>query len=575
MGGYSFDRGFTFGPDPNQPGASSGDGFASFLLGYPSSGGIAVSAPLDIYLNYASAYAEDDVRVGRRLTVSAGLRYEYETGLSERRDRLSVAWASDMAYPIQVGGARPDGSPLLLKGGLVYAGVDGAPRSQGHPNPRQFAPRVGVTYALDDRTHVRAGYGLFWAPLQGISADEFGSATMGYNQTTGYVATGGNPFIPCATCSLTNPFPAGIRQPVGNTLGQLTGVGGTVEFVDPNSRMAHFHRYSVDIQRELPARVVVGAGYLGAIGRDLIGGLSSGGPLNINQLDRKYFGLGTALQEPVANPFFGTPLGVGILSSATVPRGQLLRPYPQFDAVYILRSNQARSRYDAMVLTAERQLSTRWSAQANYTWSRQRDSQFNESNFFAGGSAILDNSNVDAEYGLSVLDAPHRLNARGTVQLPFGLMVSASAGYQTGFPVTLVQSPNNSNLMGSNQRPNVVAGVNPVLATNPSRSYDASCGCIRWLNPAAWSQAAPFTFGNAPRTDGRARTPARRNLDAALEKSQRVGRTIVSVKAEIINVLNSIDFLGPNIAFGDSTFGQIRGAAGFARMLQLSARVGW
>jgi hypothetical protein len=110
---------------------------------------------------------------------------------------------------------------------------------------------------------------------------------------------------------------------------------------------------------------------------------------------------------------------------------------------------------------------------------------------------------------------------------------------------------------------------------DPAHSYDPACGCIRWLNPAAWSQAMPFTFGNAPRTDGRARTPVRRNLDLAVEKSQRVRRTTVGIRGELINVLNFADLLGPNVAFGDPTFGQIRSAGGFPRMLQWSARVGW
>jgi hypothetical protein len=253
----------------------------------------------------------------------------------------------------------------------------------------------------------------------------------------------------------------------------------------------------------------------------------------------------------------------------------LLRPYPQFDAVYMTRASVSRSRYDALVATVDRRMADRWSAQVNYTWSRAQDSQFSESNFFAGGSAILDNYDVDREYALSALDAPHRLNISATWQLPLGLMVSAVGTYQSGFPVTVNQAANNSNLLGSNQRPNVVAGVDPRLNSDLEDSYDAGCGCVRWLNPAAWSQAAPFTFGSAPRTDGRVRTPMRRNWDLAVQKSQRVGRTTIAIKAELINVLNAVDFLGPDISFGGATFGQIRSAAGFPRMLQLSAQAGW
>lgn len=592
MGGYAFNRDFTFGPDPNAPAAATGDAFASFLLGYPAGGGISIGTPLDIYLNYWSGFAQDDFRITPQLTLNFGLRYEFEQGLQERNDRVTVGWASDRMFPIQIGGTRPDGSPLLLTGGLEYAGVNGATTHQSDPNTKQFAPRAGFAYAVSERTAVRGGYGLFWAPAQGISADEFGSATLGYNQTTNYVPTGGNPFVPCATCSLANPFPAGISQPRGNALGQLAGIGGSVEFVNPASRLAHFHRYSIDVQRELANRFAVSVGYIGLHGEDLAGS-AGGGPLNINQLDPKYLALGTALQQAVPNPFFGTPLGVGILAAPTIPRGQLLRPYPQFDAVVMNRSSVAKSKYHALVMTATRRMNHGWAAHANYTWSRLEDSQFGESNFFAGGSSLLNNYDVNRDYGLSVLDTPHRLNGNVTVELPFGSgrpwlnrggpldavlggwMFSAVASYQSGFPITVFQSPNNANLLGNSQRPDIVSGVNPLLTDAPEANYDPACGCIRWLNPAAWSQAAPFVFGNAPRADGRARTPVRKNVDVAVEKSRKVAGKTLAVRAELINVFNVTDLRGPNVAFGDPTFGQIRDAGGFPRMLQVFARVGW
>ncbi|MCU1382755.1 MAG: hypothetical protein JWL71_1452, partial [Acidobacteria bacterium] len=245
MGSYNFDRAFTLGPDPNQPSASSGDAFADFLLGVPSAGNISVSSPIDAYLDYWSGFVQDDVRVSSRLTISAGLRYELETGLRERNDRMAVGWAPGDPFPIEVNGTRPDGAPLVLTGGLRYAGVDGAPTHQGDPRHAQFAPRLSAAYAASDRTTLRGGYGLFWAPPQGISADEYGSGTPGYNQSTSYVAAGANPFLPCATCSLSDPFPAGFAAPAGNSAGRLTGVGGTIEFVDPRSHAAHFHRYSI------------------------------------------------------------------------------------------------------------------------------------------------------------------------------------------------------------------------------------------------------------------------------------------------------------------------------------------
>ena len=565
MGGYNFSADFTAGPNPNAP-ANAGDAFASFLLGYPSSGGISISDPINVYLNYWSGFAQDEFRVTPKLTVTAGLRYEFEQGLQERNDRMVTGWAYNEPFPVHVNG-------LTLTGGVLFAGVNGAPTEQGDPRRTQFAPRASFAYAIDDRTAVRGGYGLFWAPPQGITADSFGSATPGFDASTNYVATSGNPLIPCAGCSLTNPFPSGIAQPQGNALGRLTGVGGTIWFADPSTRLAHLHRYSIDIERQLPHAIGVGAGYIGSHGVDLAGGMS-GAPIDINQLDPTYAALGTALQDPVPNPFLGTPLAVGILAGPTVPRGQLLRPYPQFDTVYINRSNVARSWYNAINLHADRRLASHWSARVDYTWSRTRDSQFSESNFFSGGSSLIDNYDIGREYGLSALDTPHRLTVTTSVELPLDIMLSATGSYQSGYPISVFQALDNSNLFGSGQRPNIVAGVNAQLNDDPN-NYDPSCSCIRWLNPAAWAQAAPFTFGNAPRTDDRARTPARRNWDLAVEKTQRFGSRRIAIRAELINVFNFADLRGPNNVFGDPSFGQIREAAGFPRMLQVSVRAGW
>jgi hypothetical protein len=573
-GNFAFSRDFTTGPDPNTPGAASGESFASFLLGYPSSGYTSTSSPIDVYLRYWAAYVQDDIRVNDRLTLTAGLRYEREQGLKERDDRITVGWAFGQPFPIQPGGARPDGTPLVLTGGLLYSGEAGAPTQQGAPNALQFSPRLGAALLIAPRTVLRGGYGLFWAPPQGISASEVGSGTRGYNQTTSYIPSLGSPFIPCNTCSLTNPFPGGVAQPEGSAMGRLTGVGSAVQFVDPQTKMGHFHRYSIDLQRELRGTVRVELGYLGALGRDLAGSVGVGG-VQVNQLDPKYMALGAALQEPVPNPFAGTPLAVGILSGPTVSRGQLLRPYPQFDGIAMERAGLSRSRYDAMIAAVERRLSGGWGARASYTLSRQLDSQYSESNFFSGGSGMINAYDVDREYGPSVLDARHQLRLTGVVELPFGLMASVAAGYHSGFPISVLQGNNNTGLMSPSQRPNIVAGVNPRLTEDPEDAYDPDCGCVRWLNPAAWSQAAPFTFGDAPRTDGRVRTPARGNWDVALEKTQRVGAARLSLRAEIINLLNDADLRGPSIVFGSSTFGEIREVGGFPRMLQVSARVAW
>ena len=573
-GSFGFTRDFTSGPDPLTAALGSGDAMASFLLGYPAFGNISTSSPIDVFVRHAAGFVQDDYRLHSRLTVSAGLRYEFEDGLREVNDRMAVGWAGTTPFPIQVSAARPDGSPLRLSGGLIYAGVNGAPTWQGASDRRHLSPRASASLSLGDRTILRGGYGIFRAPQQGISASEIGTGTRGYNVTTNLVTTLENRFVPCSTCSLTNPFREGITQPSGNALGVGTGVGGGVEFVDPESTPGYYHRYSIELQRELLDRWSVNVGYTGATGRNLAVGGSSGSFVDVNQLDPRYLAMGTALTQPVANPFFGTPLAVGMLAGSQIPASQLLRPYPQFDAVYALRSSLARSRYDALIVATARRLD-RWSLHANYTFSRQRDNQFSESNFFSEGSAIRNYYDIESEYGLSVLDTPHRLNLAGTVDLGFGFAVSVAATLQSGFPIAVSQAAQNSGLLGGSQRPNVVPGVSPVLTSDPVDAFDPSCACIKWLNPAAWSEAPAFTLGNAPRADGRARTPGRQLVDVAIDRTFRLARGAVTLRAEIINVLNARDFRGPNPQWGSATFGEIRSDSGFPRLLQLRARYAW
>ena len=572
-GYFGFTRDFTNGPDPIAAATATGNALASFLLGFPAWGGIYTSAPIDVYVRYGAAFVQDTIRVGSRLTVGAGLRYEFEDGLREVDDRMAVGWSA-APFPIQVNATRPDGTPLRLSGGLIYAGVDGAPKMQGAAERWKLSPRINAAFTIDDRAIVRGGYGVFRAPQQGISASETGTGTRGYNVTTNMVTTLDNRFIPCATCSLTFPFPDGIAQPSGSALGVMTGVGGGVEFVDSQSTAGHYHRYSIEYERRLGAGLSINTAYAGAVGRNLSVGGSSGSFVNINQLDPRYLPLGTSLVQPVANPFFGTPLAVGILGGATIPAAQLLRPYPQFDAVYAMRSSLARSRYDAVIGGAAYH-ADRWRLRGNYTFSRQRDNQFSESNFFSEGSSIRNYYDVDAEYGLSVLDTPHRFNASGTIDLPAGVSTSFALTYQSGFPIAISQAAQNSGLLAGNQRPNVVPGVSPVLTSDPIDAFDPSCSCIKWLNPAAWTEAPAFTLGNAPRADGRARTPGRRLLDVAIDRAFRMSGAGLTLRAEIINVLNTRDFRGPNNQWGSASFGEIRSDSGFPRTLQLRARIAW
>jgi hypothetical protein len=585
-GSFLFTQAFTAGPNPNA--TTGGDAMASLLLGYPARGEFTIATPGRFFTNYVSGYVQDDVRLQSTVSVNLGVRYEFEQGLREANNAFTVGFDRERPFPIQVPG-------LNLKGGLMYAGVDGYPTSQGNPSHLNFGPRGGIAWSLDSRTVVRGGYGLFWAPSQIPQAiNQAALGTRGFTSATAYIASNDGGFTPCAGCSLTDPFPRGFEQPQGAAQGLLTGAGGDIDFVDQAGGSAYVHQYSIDLKRELSGKIAASIGFLGSRSERLTVGGTSDGTINLNQLDPKFLSLGPALQEALPNPFFRMPQFGVFATQPTLQRGQLLRPYPQFGNIRAHRATEARARYSAVALSAERRQHDGWGIRANYTFSVRKDNQFGETNSFsANPQGAIDNVDLEREFGYSLLDAPHRLNISGTLELPFGIgkrwlsgagpaavlfggwAVSAVGAYQSGFPFVVFQPVNAAAAFGFGQRPNLVPGIDPRRPGSPEDNYDATCSCIRWLNPAAWSAAPAFTLGDAPRTDVVARTPIRKNWDIALQKTHALGGSRVTLRAELINAFDDPAFFGPRPNVGLATFGQIPGVGGFPRTLQLSARVAW
>jgi hypothetical protein len=585
-GRYFFDGRYT-SADPLSPDDSDPHSLAAFLLGYPSSGFITVARPTDAFINYYAGYAQDDLRINPNLTVNLGLRYEFEQGLQEKNDEITVGFDRDRAWPFQVPG-------VTLKGGLMYAGVDGYPTHQSDPSKTKFAPRAGFAWTVNPRTVVRGGYGLFWAPHQypGLGATSLG--TRGFTQRTDYVASRDGGLTPCAGCGIVNPFPAGLSQPTGSASGILTGAGGSVDFIDQFRKSAYVHQYSVDFQRELPGRLVAGIAYIGATSRHLGLGGNDDESVNINQLDPRFQSMGSALLQQVPNPFFGNPAFGAFAGQATINRGQLLRPYPQFGDILAHQVSEGRAQYHSMVLRLERPIVNGWGGRINYTWSSNKNNIFGETNQFSNNSTsvarILNSYDVDAEYAHSITEQPHRLNFALTAELPFGKgksrlsdpglarvlfggwAVTGVGYFQSGFPVAVIQSTNTTQLFSRVQRPNTT-GTSPATDGSTEDHYDPNCGCLaNWFNPAAWSAAPAFTFGNAPRTDTGMRTPFKTQTDVAFQKTEPIGGGALMIRAEIINVFNNTQFNGPNMTFGSSSFGRISSTRGFPRLLQIMAR---
>jgi hypothetical protein len=224
----------------------------------------------------------------------------------------------------------------------------------------------------------------------------------------------------------------------------------------------------------------------------------------------------------------------------------------------------------------------------NYTWSRTNDNVIGEGNAYSGRNAsALDNYNLDAEYSRSITDTPHRLNVSGIVELPFGKgkrwldssglwnallggwSLSAAGYLQSGFPIAVSQRLNNTGLLGDVQRPNLVPGVDPGHSGSTVENLDG------YLDPDAWALASAYTFGDAPRTDTRVRTPMRHNWDFAFQKSESVGAGRITARVEVINAFDRPDFNGPVTVLGNPNFGRILNVSGFPRLFQFTIRYDW
>jgi len=568
-GAFSFDSTFT-SATPGKTVSGTGGAIASLLLGFPASGSVTTSLPLENHVKYYGGFVQDDFRVNAKLTLNLGLRYEYETGLQSELSTLVVGFDTAAVNPLQT-----QVTGIRTPGVLQYAGQNSAGNTAMRPNADKVAPRVGFAYNIRSKTTIRGGYGLFWAPFT------FGLANpLGYSYATPYVASNNGNATPAN--SLSNPFPSGIQQPIGNGAGALAGIGGqNIAFYSNSAHSTRVHQFSLDVQHELPGGFVIDVGVVGSVTHNLIQGTPD---ININQLPDQYLSLGSALNSAVPNPFLGTAGGVLNLASPTITLAKSLLPYPQFGTVAMQSSDQNHALYESIYVKAQKRLGRAVNILTTYTWSKNMD----ESNSGAGNTfntqqtSSQDNYNRAAEWGLATIDATNRWTTAINYELPFGTgkkflarnkMMDVLVGgwamnvqttMQNGFPLAIYQTNQNSAIGTSVQRPNAT-GVSPAL----DGSVESLLG--GYINKAAFSLAPQFTFGNVSRTITY-RGPGMASTDFSLFKTYMAEKFKAQFRAEVFNLTNTPQFYGPNTNFSQASFGAITSQANFNRVFQLGVR---
>ncbi|MBM3727480.1 MAG: TonB-dependent receptor [Acidobacteria bacterium] len=411
----AFGTTFTNGPLDNSPASPKGQGLASLLFGVPTGGVINNNASRAEESSYLSFFGQDDWRLTSKLTVNLGLRYEYEKPPFERYNRSIRGFDGGAVNPTNAAVAAayarspiPEvpASAFRLNGGLTFAGVGGNGRSLWQADRNNFAPRVGIAYALNKKTVIRSGYGIFFDVL---GVDRNGVNQGGFNQPTNLIPSLNNGQSYVAT--LSNPFPNGIESAQGAAGGLRTFLGRGISFFYDRPANPYMQRWSLSIQRELPGKTVLDLAYVGNRGTQL--------PVqrNVNAVPREYMSTLTERDQPridflsaqVNSPFFGHPdyLGTG-LANQRVGRAQLLRPHPHFGDI-LVDFPAGYSHYHSLQLSAEKRYSAGLSFQLSWTYSK-----------FMEAVDYLNDTDPYLQKVISPQDFTHRFVLSGIYELPVG-----------------------------------------------------------------------------------------------------------------------------------------------------------
>lgn len=411
---------------------------------------------------------------------------------------------------------------------------------------------------------LRGGYALTYLPVVGsVLATGYSNDTPWVSSTDGGITIANR---------LSNPLPAGLLPPVGNTQGTATLLGQAVSFIEPADKYPQFHTWNFNIQRELASQSLIEIGYVGSRGIRLVNTIANE---QLNQLPVEYFSQGPALTQTVTNPFFGALSGS--LGGGAVQRQQLLRPYPHYTGVTRQSPAFGNSVYHSLQVRYEKRMAHGVTALVSYTIAKNMTDLSNPQNVY----------NRRAERAAGDFDVPQRLTFAAAWELPagrgkhFGHDMSRAANllaggwtlssfstWQAGFALGFgVQGGTFPTGVGP-IRPNVVGDPTQGAEGPHSKRLD------RYFNTAAFARPADFTLGNLAARLHTVRSPGMNNVNLTLAKNFAITeRFRLEFRASMFNLLNHPVFSGPNTTVGNASFGRISAQANISRQTEFALRL--
>jgi hypothetical protein len=581
--------------------------FASFLLGYPTTMQIVRASDYSEYSKTWGFFGQDDLRLTKKLTLNLGLRWEFEQSLTERQNKSVSGFDLTYTQPFEAQAQTNFGlisstdvlkttyglTSITSKGGLLFAGKDTGRGLYNTPK-NGLLPRLGFAYQWNGKTVFRGGFGLY----QGFLGERRGDVIQpGYTQTTIQTLTTGPNGAPLPNL-ISNPFPSGITEPSGNTLGKQTALGQNITFFNQNPKVAKQARWSFGIQRELWGGWTFEAVYLGDHGTNIeINRNLNAQPLNTLNADNSRTAaqntnntnLGGSVRNPFCNTVSGSTCvtGTALFTGAggTVSRRQLLLPFPDFGSV-TSTNNDGESWYHSGQFTLNKRFTKGYGLQFAYTRSK-----------WIEAVEYLNAADAKPNRAIAAQDVPNRFSMSAFYEFPFGKgkqflshankLVDALFGgwqiegtyiYQSGFPVRFANDAfylgGKISIPKSQQTVarwfNTSAFVSVVGATPTCGAFPT--GNANCATPVDHLRTLPFFFADV-------RSDPINNADLGLRKDIHLHETMkIQLRMEFINAFNhpllNTGTAGTVVSPGSATFGQVVASnqQNYARRAQLMAK---
>ncbi len=553
---------------------------------------------------YAAWYLQDDIRATSKLTLNLGIRYDFTTPFVERRNNIYY-FVPTLANPLgNFTGPNTGGQTvnqyLSTLGAAPLVGSEeftNTPGSAGRKilptDSTNFSPRLGFAYSVRKNLVIRGG----WAKLYMLNPLAPGAVPAGngpFSATTPIVAStdGINPNV-----TLANPYPNGFIASTGTAQGLLSQVG--LSGLIPGGDAWHTpfsYQWNLGVETQLPGDATISIAYAGTTSHYLNCPFFSCGNQIPYPLVQQY---GSQLTQSVPNPYYGIITNPSaLLSAPKVQMGQLLTQWGAFPGMSIflppiqgpgVNQDLFQNDFNALEVQYTKHFSHGLSLQVAYTWSKNLTNADAAVGGYLGPVIGYQNETTFAgEWGPSAESVPQRLVIGHVYDLPFGKgehfgstwpapvdkvlghwQFSGISTIQSGFPLGVSEGGHTTGAFGGGDRPNMIA--NPCLS-NQSRSQLIQNG---GLNAAAFSVAAPYSFGDAPRTLSCLSDPEK-NFDWSLIKFIPIKeKYTIEFRSEFFNAFNRPQLAQPNTTFNTSGFGLITTHANSPRIIQFGLRVKW